>query len=37
VLFGNSIKYYTNGLMTEKMFDKADYEAVLREEFNLVY
>jgi N-hydroxyarylamine O-acetyltransferase len=37
VLFGNSIKYYTNGLMTEKMFDKADYEAVLKEEFNLVY
>jgi N-hydroxyarylamine O-acetyltransferase len=37
VLFGNSIKYYSNGVVTEKTFEKEAYTAVLKDEFNLVY
>jgi N-hydroxyarylamine O-acetyltransferase len=37
VLSGNTIKYYSNGKMTEKVFDKSEYEVVLKEEFNLVH
>jgi N-hydroxyarylamine O-acetyltransferase len=37
ILSGNTIKYYANGQMTEKVFDKEEYAAILKEEFNLVY
>ena len=37
VLSGNTIKHYVDGQMTEKVFDIAEYEAILKEEFNLVY
>jgi N-hydroxyarylamine O-acetyltransferase len=35
VLSGNSIKYFTNGSMTEKTFEKEEYETILKEEFGL--
>lgn len=35
VLSGNTIKYYVNGQMTEKVFDKSEYATILKDEFNL--
>jgi N-hydroxyarylamine O-acetyltransferase len=37
VLTGNTIKYYSDEEMSEKMFDNAEYKAILKEEFNLIY
>jgi N-hydroxyarylamine O-acetyltransferase len=35
VLSGNTIKYYINGQMNEKVFEKSEYSVILKEEFGL--
>jgi N-hydroxyarylamine O-acetyltransferase len=35
ILSGNTIKYYVDGQMTERVFDKSEYATILKEEFNL--
>jgi N-hydroxyarylamine O-acetyltransferase len=37
VLTGSTIKSYSNGQMSEKVFSKEEYAAILKAEFNLVY